>query len=173
MRKIRNNYYKILLIRSTSIGLFLFAVISASAHADEINFDLFMRQNHIDSIQKALSWEDQNIVYEKYEGFSWQGSKDVLVSRKSSCQGFASVNYEILKRLGFAPAVYVFQEKVSLQGPRHALVVFKNGNYFNAISNQCLITSDEVTLQAFIYYLGLSYDLHFPVEYKISGKRRT
>ena len=143
-------------------GLFLFFLISTPAFADELNCDLLMRQNHIDSIQKALSWEDQNILYERYGGFKWQSSKDILASHKASCQGYASINYEILQRLGFEPSIFVFQTKVSFEGPTHAVVIFKNGEYFNAVSNHTLIHSTEVTLEAFMYYLALRYDLHFP-----------
>lgn len=144
------------------LGSFLVLFISTPAFADEYNLDLFMKQNNIDSIQKALNWENQNIVYEKYGGFRWQLSKAILFSHKACCQGYASINYEILKRLGFDPVIYIFQVGASFQGPKHAVVIFKNGEYFNAISNSCLITSDEVSLQAFIFYLGLNHDLHFP-----------
>ncbi len=143
-------------------GLFSTALVFAEGQS----LDGIMAQNHINSVQKALEWEKGNIPYKIYGGHAWESEKKVLDSGNSSCQGFASLNYEILKRLGYEPSIYIFNIHADYQGDRHAVVIFKDGKYYNAISNKDLITSKEISLQAFIFYLGLCHDLHFPVEYR-------
>ncbi len=144
----------------------LIPVFSPAASAAESDLGSFMQRNKINSIGRALDWERDNIRYEAYSGYRWQSAESIINSRKSCCQGFASINYEFLKRLGFDPAIYSFQVGMGVEATQHAVVIFKNDGYFNAISNHELVTSQETDIRAFLYDLGLDNDYHFPVKIK-------
>lgn len=143
-------------------ALLLFA---APAGAGEWSVEDFMRQNRIGSVEAALDWEAKNLRYAPEDGIAWrwQSSRLALDSRRPNCQGYASLNFEVLQKLGYRPAIYSFQSGMGSEAERHALVVFEMGGRWRAVSNEILLSSEEKTLEAFFFWLAANHHYHFPV----------
>lgn len=81
-----------------------------------------VRQNQIQSIEDYSAWLTENMVYQKdITPESWIEPDEFLKTRRGDCKDFASLNFRVLKILGYKPHV------LTLTSPQngHAICAFE------------------------------------------------